>query len=452
LNITTVPAPRGRRASLILLAAIILLGLDLRLTATTSTQVGIPLRADAADYFMYAYNLRFHGVYSRDKGGYNAPEARPPADAARYPGYPLFLTLFVDRTLGPLTLLNITLAQALLGTLLIVLAYRLGRAFLPDWAALGVALLTAISPHLINASVYVLTETWFAFLLTASLLAMIVAMGSQARRWPWLAAGLLLGAAALTRPGIQYFPLFLVPLLWLSLDGSRRLAAVLLLLVGVAVVLGPWLMRNEMVLDESSDPGLKNAFLHHGMYPDFMYGNDLRTYGFPYRFDPRSSEISRSVGSALTEIKRRFEDEPARYLSWYLLGKPAMLWSWNIVQGAGDAFVYPVTETPYVGNRLFQVTHAAMGWTRRPLVVLAALGTLLAWIPALSRRRSATGRFGLQLCSLLLLYYTAIHMIGAPFPRYSIPVLPLLYAMALFAIIQIFRMGRPAAAETDRPA
>jgi len=394
---------------------------------------------------MYAYNLRYHHVYSRDKAGYdrNGAELRP--DAVRSPGYPLFLLPFVDRVVGRATVLGITLAQGVLGTLSILLAYALGRAFLPQWGALVAATLTAVSPHLINAGVYVLSETWYTFLLLAGLWVLATAAGRPSRLWPWLAGGMLLGAAALTRPGLQYFPILLLPLLWLVLGPGRRLPAAGLLLCGFLTFLSPWIVRNEVVLGHSSDPTLEINFLHHAMYPDFMYHEDPRTYGFPYRFDPHTPQINRSAGNVLQAIGRSFREEPGRELRWYLFGKPIAFWSWNIVQGAGDVFIYPVTKSPYQNSSLFRATHDIMAWTHWPLVLLGALGTLLAWVPAVFRQLSPAERFGAQICSLLLVYETAIHMLGAPFPRYSVPLLPVLFALALFGAAQLLRAWHPSA-------
>jgi hypothetical protein len=42
-----------------------------------------------------------------------------------------------------------------------------------------------------------------------------------------------------------------------------------------------------------------------------------------------------------------------------------------------------------------------------------------------------TGLVVARFVSLVLLYFTAMHMVGAPFPRYSIPLRPFLYGMGL---------------------
>jgi hypothetical protein len=43
---------------------------------------------------------------------------------------------------------------------------------------------------------------------------------------------------------------------------------------------------------------------------------------------------------------------------------------------------------------------------------------------------------------LLLIYYTAFHMIGDPFPRYSTPLRPFLHGLALFTLWPLVRAMR----------
>lgn len=60
---------------------------------------------------------------------------------------------------------------------------------------------------------------------------------------------------------------------------------------------------------------LKTNFLHRGMYPDFTLRDLLEDYGFPYRFEPRSAEISKDVASVCKEIAERFKEEPRPHLA-----------------------------------------------------------------------------------------------------------------------------------------
>lgn len=80
----------------LLLALILILGFYLRVGSAAGTAVIQPLRADARDYFMYAYNLRHKHVYSRNSTSLHKSDFQPASDAARSPGYPIFLSAFVS--------------------------------------------------------------------------------------------------------------------------------------------------------------------------------------------------------------------------------------------------------------------------------------------------------------------------------------------------------------------
>ena len=41
--------------------------------------------------------------------------------------------------------------------------------------------------------------------------------------------------------------------------------------------------------------------------------------------------------------------------------------------------------------------------------------------------------------SLLCVYFTALHMVGAPIPRYTVPLRPMLYAMAGLGLVLLYR-------------
>jgi hypothetical protein len=165
-----------------------------------------------------------------------------------------------------------------------------------------------------------------------------------------------------------------------------------------------------------------------------MFDGRPETYGFPYRFDPRTPEITRSRQAVLSEMLSRFRREPISNAGWYLLGKPAALWSWDIVQGQGDVFVFPVSRSPYGVQPVFVWSHRLMKWLHLPLIALGMFGSILAWLPMVAGRMAPVSRAAVRLVSLLLIYTTVLHMLGAPFPRYSVPFRPLIYGMAMFAL------------------
>ena len=154
-----------------ILCMLLVVGFYLRSESLWQTVVVLPaIRADAGDYFMYAYNLYHHGIYSRDHRGLSEATKISSIlpDAVRSPGYPLFLTLFMgDQPISGI-LAHVLLIQVLISTLTVALAYLMYRRFLNlPWAA-SAALLTALSPHLIVVNIYLLTETLFCFFLVAA--------------------------------------------------------------------------------------------------------------------------------------------------------------------------------------------------------------------------------------------------------------------------------------------
>lgn len=432
----------------LLLISIFCAGFFLRFDSVRNTRVVNPLRADARDYFMYAYNLRYKHVYSKDFQNMEDLSSPVAPDAVRSPGYPLFLWFLVERFPTERTLKSITVAQVFISTLTLGIAFFFFRMFLPIPWALIASLLTALSPHLIVANSYILTETLFCFLIIV--FAWII--GFSRRRpssWLWGTAGMVLGFASLVRPGIQYFPLVMVFLFFGEYGWKNGLKGCGILVLGFALVFSPWVIRNKQTLGITGDKTLMINFLHHGMYPNFTFEDKPESFGFPYRYDPRSGEISQNLETVLREVKRRFREEPGKHLKWYLLGKPVAFWSWNIVQGWGDAFIYPVSQSPYLNMWYFQRTHVLMRLLHGPLILLAVTASLMVWFPLSATNLPKETIFTVRFSSLLLLYFTFLHMVGAPFPRYSIPLRPFMYGMALFLLYLTLSLIRRSHSKVD---
>ena len=290
-------------------------------------------------------------------------------------------------------------------------------------------------PDAVRSPGYPLFLTLFALLL-----AVVFCMLAAVERWRHrpgsaaLVAGLLLGAATLTRPVLELYLPLLLAFMVAGLKTPHRWRPAVLLAAGFALVYVPWVVRNDQAIGHIHDTGLVIGTLAAGMYPDLMYRDEPVSLGVPYRFDPHAAEITQSVSSTLEAIARRFEHHPWRELRWYLFGKPVTLWSWNLVGGAGDVFVYDVLATPYAHPGFLRPTHALMYGLHWLLVVLALLASIGVWLPRADRYFKRSGLFLLRAVSLLLFYNTALLMVGAPYPRYLIPFLPMVYGMAGVAV------------------
>lgn len=417
------------------LLLVLIIGLYLRVGAVINTVIDTPIRADARLYYLYGLNLKNHHVFSKTMPG----ETLVP-DAFAPPLYPMVIAPFLENPPNDKMLVNIGLAQAVLGAVTILFAFSLFRMLAGQLAGIVAATLTAISPHLISMTVYVLTETLFTFFMMGGLAGLTYAI-TRNNIFIAIFSGVLIGLGALTRSTLEYFPLFVLLaggiLFYFRRLESKNFRQIFFFAIAALAVVGVWKMRNLVMTGAFSDPTLAISTLHHGMYPDFMVDGRPESRGIPYRFDPRTIEITKSLSSVLQEIAHRFIEAPLQYFQWYLLGKPISLMSWSDAAGWGDIFVYAPIVSPYFSSAPFQWTRSCMLHTHVLLMLLGSLAMFLMFLkPGLMRLTGAQAVAGMVV-ALLVAYFFLLHMIGAPFPRYGIPLRPIMYGFAVMMLLTL---------------
>lgn len=413
---------------------VILFGVELRVTSAIETSIDEPIRADSLHYMRYAANLVRFGVYSRHSILEAGEDGELQPDAFRPPGYPLFIALFfhpdLDRFVKHL-LIGQSLISGAAALVLFLVAVGLGGYAM----GLAVTALYATAPHIISLNANILSESLMTTLVIAFMAAMYVALKSG--RWIfWILAGLVLGYAAWTRPYLTYFGLPLLGYIWVAGNHAYRPKVLALFLIS-ALMAGGWSIYAKS-LDGVDSDNLFALNVYHGIYPGMKYQDNEKSLGYPYLLNPRHEQISDSLEATLDELKQRFDREPWRYVGWYLVGKPMMFWQWSLVQGEREIFPYPILDDPWERARF----RAALVFHRHahlPIVVLALMACLLVWIPRWSVRffgveRTSPDHVFLRVVSLMLIYGTLVHLMGAPLPRYHIPQLPLIFLMAGLAV------------------
>jgi len=179
------------------------------------------------------------------------------------------------------SIMSIKLMNATFGALTVVLVYGIAARLFDRRVGVASAGLLAVFPSQVYYSGSILSEPLFTLLFMAALLALL---------WdPWkreglplprlAAAGLLLGAATMTRGITLVFPLLLLAFWLFTLDSKRRaLQHALLLFAGIAVFTVPWAVRNSVQFGTIVGPstnlgddacignfdGATGAFLLHG--------------------------------------------------------------------------------------------------------------------------------------------------------------------------------------------
>jgi len=417
----------------IFLLICILFGIILRFNVIDKSVVYVPIRADALDYFSYAYNLKYNGVYSKiptfserdDRLTINPDAKRPPI-------FPIFASIFMDKANLSTSLKSVLFAQAIVQCIAMlflsaIIAYALGSV---ECCILILMLWT--QPHLININIYFLTESLFSSLLIFSLCFMWLYQIKKNRFWFYLCA-VSIGISAITRPTMEYFPLFfLIYGLVVSREQLKRLVIFMIICLFPIIV---WKARNFISTGMISDPGLMVGALYHGSFPDFMYNGQVKSFGFPYRFDPLSEKATANLYSAVSVIGERVSGDPITYIYWYLWGKLTYLWKWNIIAGQGDIFIYPTIISPYYGSPDFVYSKLIHQMLHNAFVVMALIYSCFKSIQTFVEKTSV---FDIKIfISLNLIYVSLLHMIAAPFPRYGIPFRPYVFLAALFFMLEL---------------
>jgi 4-amino-4-deoxy-L-arabinose transferase-like glycosyltransferase len=403
------------------------------------------IHGDAVKYVFYAYNLKAHHVFSKQQTFGTAHDAAQPIpDKLTLPGYPAFLSLFIDGTPDRGLVKHVTQAQAALGVISVLLAFLIALRLMPLGWAFATAAIVAIQPHLAVVDTYLMTESLFTPLMLASVLAILLAMQPNAKSYRYILAGLFVGLASLVRPQMELLPFVALAIALLFRAARPRLKGICLGLACFLLVFGPWQLRNVGTERPQGDPDLLVTTLYHGSFPGFMYHEDPRTLGYAYRADPENANATRDLPSVLKRIGRDFAREPGKYALWYLFGKPYYFLSWGIITGDSDLLVYPVEYSPYQDKPVFVAMRAASHALHWPLVMLSLIAMLVGlWRPGLLAGNDLGRRNALTALSTICVYLIVLHAIGSPYPRYGIPFRPLFFALAMAGLAAIgARTGR----------
>lgn len=333
--------PRASAGRVLLpLLVLVLVAVGLRVAVITWRAQNDPLfhhpLNDAALYLDWAQ----HVVDGETFGPEGAPYLMAPL-------YPWFVAGLL--TLGGGSPWAITVAQSLLGVLVIVGLFEIGRRL---WdlrtglAAGGLALLAA--PPLWFEG-WFLSSTLDLFLLVSTVLLTVLALRpGSARRW-FLAVGLVVGLAALNRPQHLLIAAGLIAFFARCArgDAGRRWKVPALTLLGVVVVIAPVTVRNLVQSGEfvpiSSNGGVNFYLGNH-------FGADGR-FGMPSDWPPRIEDQARFARSRASEIQGERLDWSGTSSYWFgrglselsdqagplLLEKLRLLFAWREQENNFDA-------------------------------------------------------------------------------------------------------------------
>jgi 4-amino-4-deoxy-L-arabinose transferase-like glycosyltransferase len=421
----------GGRAGLSALAAILLLGLGLR---GGEAWDGRPPVYDAAAYATIAANLD-HG----DGFTLGADATQPASNYS--PGLPL-LVAGIYKLTGGIHERTARLVLALIGTLSVLFAYLIGRRLSGPAAGLIGAAAVAIYPALLEYQGMLMGEPLAATLLSAAVLATFWAAGPAASaRVRWLAPGALFGALALVRP--EYLGVaVLVSLVALLRNGRRgwpgTWVQALIVLVGAAVIVAPWTVRNALALDRlvpvSTGGGqvlFAGTYLPSDGDPEKVGAEVVERH--PQLFGPHAVERLRLEQILARLAEQRYPGlETDKALS--KMGKE-QLWE--------DVSEEPLEYAEFVAKKVARI------WSHGPRDVMREPGwQLLHWLlvafglvglVVLAKQR----RWEALLLATIFLAITAISALLVASPRRVLVMMPLVAALAGVGAVWLAEGLRP---------
>ncbi len=296
------------------------------------------------------------------------------------PLYPLFLA--ANYALFGRHFITVRLVQALLGGLLCVLVFYIGRRSFGFWQGVVAAGICIFYPHLIFISGILYPEQLFTLLLAAGVLSLL-RFEEQKRDAQLFGAALFFGAACLTKGILLAFFPFLA--LWMLLSGvghtARNCRSIAIVLVVIVLLLLPWTYRNYRLTGT-----LAPVRAHTNVVLDETYAD---------RDDALLTEfLSKKIGAG--EFIRRYAGEFIRF--------------WTPTLGRVK------TDSEYKNSKTDLIAAAAA----LPVMLFALLGLC-----------GASGRWRETLLFLcVLLSFALTYSLFITHVRYRIPVEPYLILLA----------------------
>lgn len=328
--------------------------------------------------------------------------------------------------------------NVLYGTLTVAgVWYLAGKMF--GWRAAAVAaMLAAVMPSAIFGCALIGAEVPEAFWMVAALCFYVGAVETRhSKPAAWL-CGMLLGVASLIRPT---FVLLAIPisLHMFALARHRRKAAVcgVLMLAGLAVVVGPWTYRNYRVtggfilISSNGGGNLYSANNDHAK-------GDYTASAWQYVYDNGPNDLAlQHVGFRMA--KRWIVSHPLKFAT-LAVKKFALFWVTD-KDMAWWAMTQPSQQYPALGVPT-AVSLLAEGSSSGFYVVGFLMATAGLW----RRRGDLLQHRAWMVIVPIFLYFTALHMVFEAQAKYHFMLMPLLCVLAAIPAAGAISAAPPAVA------
>jgi len=436
-QIDSLMAANPRRRYAVLFAVDLLLRIPVILLVMANPARAVPM-GDSPGYYRLAENLSQRSVYSQ---AYAEPYI---PDAARTPGYPLFVAA-VFTAAGP-SLVAVAVAQSLLHGLSGLLVARLGETWFRS-ARIGAAgaLLWAVAPVPSVFCGILLTETLFT---PVFLFALLMLSEPSLRRAAL--AGAALGLGILIRPIASLVWPALLPAFFPGNTWRRALANFAVFSAAAAAVLAPWLIRNAAVFGQPALSSVQGVNILYNTVSGYIAWRDGLTLGEARDATERMYREYLEERGIQPSNPVEVSDAQSALAMDILRSNPIPILWFNAVDslngfrpGASYVFIFLSPDTLDSDDTLEGELSPAMSNLGRPEILLMTLALsafyvflfLLAAVGIVSLVRGkkwlALMLFGLP--AAVLIYLPGISSNA----RFRIPIEPLLCLLAAAALSEI---------------
>ncbi|MBV9953271.1 MAG: glycosyltransferase family 39 protein [Acidimicrobiia bacterium] len=265
-------------------------------------------------------------------------------------------------------------AAAVASALGVVLTGLAGRRLVGATAGLVGAGIAAVNPLWFQHAGYLVSEATVLLVVPLTLLVAAVALDTGRLRW-FLALGVTIGLCALTRGELVLLVALLgIPAALIARD-VRRLAALGLVLLGAAVVVGPWVIRNDRTFGEPAISyntgitlaGANCAQAYHGRRLGGYGDGGFIAAGIVRRFSDHPVTQA-DVDRGTRHIARTYVDHNLSRVPVVVLARVGRTFS---VSNLGDSLDLDVDAG---ANRGYQVVGYAVYWVTALLAIGGAVG------------------------------------------------------------------------------
>ena len=336
-----------------------------------------------------------------EEGRFNGADSRP--DSKMPPGYPALLAAAIAIAPGHFLVL-VTVLQMIADLLTALVLFWIGRTYVGLLQGALAGAVWLVFPPEVALSTWITAETIFTTLFTAAIAVTLYSLTDQ-RTGRSIAAGILLGATTLFRGTTIALPIVLLPLA-LSRHAYRW---AVLVVVGFALLIAPWAIRNRVVLD---DP----IVVAVGFGGAFMQGADENAFVIDGKHATFSQMYDSAVGAG---IVKPATDHEGPIDSWLF----AVGLHWYVERFKSEPWLF----IPFVAKKALLLWFSTESGALRGqlLLALCSLPIVLPGLVQVVRWARAGMTFG-TVVAIICAYFIVLHIATAPLNRYMLPIYPLL--------------------------